>query len=171
MAFVVQNDQGSAAGANAYIDVDFFRSYFADRGSDVSSYLDADVQTAIVRATDYLDGRFNFVGKRMLLQQTTQWPRMSAYDRDRYLINTVPIQVKEATAEYAMRALTAVLAPDPTYDGTGAAVQSKMEKVDVIEEQTTYVSGAVFQMPRYPSADQKLIKAGLTRSGGDLLRA
>ena len=32
------------------------------------------------------------------------------------------------------------------------------------------VGGAVFQMPKYPAADQKLARAGLVRSGGTLLR-
>jgi len=32
------------------------------------------------------------------------------------------------------------------------------------------VGGAVFQMPKYPAADQKLVRAGLVRSGGTLLR-
>lgn len=168
--FLVQNDNGTVAGANAYITADEFRAFHGDRGTDLTGKQDADIETAIVRATDYLDQRFNFVGKRLTLEQATQWPRMSAYDRDRYIINGVPKPIREACAEYAFRALTAALNPDPEADSTGATVQSKSSKVGPIEESVTYVSGAVFSMPRYPAADQRLIKTGLVRSGGTVLR-
>ena len=172
MAFTVQDDNGSVAGANAYISVDELKAYHADRGNDLSGKTDPDLEKAIVRATDYLDHRFNFVGKRLTLDQPTQWPRSSAYDRDRYIVNGVPKAVKEATAEYALRALTlAALNPDPTADETGRAVQAKSSEVGSIKESVTYAQGAVFQLPRYPAADQRLRKTGLTRSGGDLLRA
>lgn len=171
MGLTVQDNNGSVAGANAYISVEEFKDYHEDRGTDTSDFDDEAIEKAIVRATDYLDQRFNFVGKRLQgRNQTTEWPRYDAWDRDDYAINGIPGEVKEATAEYALRALSAALNPDPERDGTGAAIASKSESVGPISESVTYVSGSVFTMPKYPAADQRLIKAGLTRTGGTVLR-
>lgn len=171
MAIIVQNIDGTAVGANAYITVQEFKDYHADRGADTSAFDDEAIEAAIVRATDYLDQRFNFVGKKRLgRDQTTEWPRTDAWDRDRYYINDIPPEVKEACAEYALRALAAELNPDPERNASGVAVLSKSEAVGPISESVTFVGGAVFQMPKYPAADQKLVRAGLVRSGGTLLR-
>lgn len=171
MAIILQNTDGTVAGANAYITVQQFKDYHADRGADTSAFDDEAIEAAIVRATDYLDQRFNFVGKRLQgRNQTTEWPRYDAWDRDDHPINGIPGEVKEATAEYALRALSAALNPDPERDGTGAAIASKSESAGPISESVTYVSGSVFTMPKYPAADQLLIKAGLTRTGGTVLR-
>lgn len=171
MAIIVQNIDGTAVGANAYITVQEFKDYHADRGADTSAFDDEAIEAAIVRATDYLDQRFNFVGKKRLgRNQTTEWPRTDAWDRDRYYINDIPPEVKEACAEYALRALAAELNPDPERNASGVAVLSKSEAVGPISESVTFVGGAVFQMPKYPAADQKLVRAGLVRSGGTLLR-
>jgi len=172
MALVVQNNTGSQAGANAYISVAEFKAYHDDRGNDYSGAADdTAIEYAIIKATDYIDQRFNFVGKKMLgRDQTTEWPRSNAWDKDRYYITDLPTEVKDACAEYALRAISAVLNPDPDRDTTGQAVQSKSETVGPISESVTFVSGAIFTMPKYPAADQKLIKAGLVRRGGDLRR-
>lgn len=165
MGLTVQDSNGSVAGANAYITVEEFKTYHTDRGNAFSSFTDPQIASAIIRATDYLDQRFNFVGKRLQgRNQSTEWPRR--YDA----INGIPGEVKEATAEYALRALSAALNPDPERGGTGAAIASKSESVGPISESVTYVSGSVFTMPKYPAADQRLIKAGLTRTGGTVLR-
>jgi len=171
MAIIVQNIDGTAVGANAYITVQEFKDYHADRGADTSAFDDEAIEAAIVRATDYLDQRFIFVGERRYgREQTTEWPRTSARDRDRNYINGIPPEVKEACAEYALRALAAELNPDPERNASGVAVLSKSEAVGPISESVTFVGGAVFQMPKYPAADQKLVRAGLVRSGGTLLR-
>lgn len=172
MALTPQNDSGTVVGANAYIDVAFFKSYHDERGN-VYSAADDVLGQKIILATDYLDERFLYAGQKLGgTAQTTEWPRLSAYDQNRLAILGIPTAVKEATAEYALRALTlASLNPDPDRDSTGATIQSKSEAVGPISESVTFVGGATFQMPKYPAADQKLRRAGLIRSGGTLLRA
>ena len=171
MGLTVQDNNGSVAGANAYITVEEFKTYHTDRGNSLAGSTDPKIEAAIIRATDYLDQRFNFVGKKRLgRDQTTEWPRTDAWDRDRYYINDIPPEVKEACCEYALRALAAELNPDPERNASGVAVLSKSEAVGPISESVTFVGGAVFQMPKYPAADQKLVRAGLVRSGGTLLR-
>lgn len=171
MGFAVQNNEGTVVGANAYITVQEFKDYHTDRGVDVSDFDDQGIESAIVRATDYLDQRFIFVGGRRLgREQTTEWPRTNAWDRDRRYINDIPPEVKEACAEYAIRALSQVLNPDPERDATGRPVHSKSQTVGPISESVTFAYGGAYTMPAYPAADRKLVKAGLVRSGGNIVR-
>ncbi len=78
----------------------------------------------------------------------------------------IPLELRQATAEYAVRSLGAVLAPDPTVDGTGAKVQRKREKVGPIEEETEYVAGAALRTwSPYPAADALLRRLTGYREG------
>lgn len=173
MPITVQDNTGSIIGANAYISVAEFKAYHDVRGGDYSAAADDTViAAAIIRATDYVDTRFWYVGrKKMGRTQSTEWPRIAAYDRDRYAVTDVPMEVKDACAEYALRSLSDDLMPDPTRDDTGQVIQSKTETVGPITESVTYAAGAAQTvLPKYPTADQILIKSGLTRSGGTVSR-
>ena len=171
MAFTVQNDQGSVTGANAYVDVAFFKAYHEERGN---TFVDDDekIEQAIIKATDYLDHRFNFVGSRSQgRSQTTEWPRRDAWDVNEDLVNGIPVEVKEACCEYALIAQQMTLNPTPTRDASGAAIQAKSESVGPISRSVTYVGGAAFSMPKYPVADSRLKRTGLVISGGTFQRA
>lgn len=60
-------------GANAYIDVDFYRLYFMARGVAIGTPADLALQGAIVQASDYLDQRYRFRGVK-LVQTITSLP-------------------------------------------------------------------------------------------------
>jgi hypothetical protein len=171
MSLTAQDSTGRVSGANAYITVAEFKAYHAARSQSYGAATDPDIDAAIVRATDYLDTRFRFVGRKLTgRDQTTEWPRLGAWDRDRYIVNGIPEEVKEACAEYALRALTVTLAPDPTQAASGATVESYTTPVDVISESYTFAAGGAFVMPKYPAADQKLIRTGLVRQSGEVIR-
>jgi hypothetical protein len=53
-------------GANAYIDTLFYKSYHQSRGNNVGTPTAAQMQGAIVKATDYLDQRYRFGGVKLL---------------------------------------------------------------------------------------------------------
>lgn len=165
MAFTVQGDT-PVAGANAYIDVAAFRAYWDDRGVATSpTYNDAAVQVAIVKGTQYLDLRFEYVGERLSREQELEWPRQFAYNDRGDFVTGLPTAVKSAAAEYAYRALTTPLLADPSYDETGRPLKSREETVGPLSEKFEYEARGVFQMPDYPQADRILISRGLVRSG------
>jgi len=173
--FLVQNENGEIDSANAYITVEYFKDYHRSRGNEFetisgTTYSSNEWKKAIVRATDYLDVRFSFVGIRRQQSQTTQWPRFDAFDRDENYINGIPEVVKEATAEYALISLTSTINPTPTRDDRGQIVVSKQEKADVLEEGVRYAPGDSFFLPRYPVADLKLTRSGLVVQGTQLRR-
>lgn len=165
MAFTVQDDNGLVAGANAYVTTAYVRAYHLDRGVDLTAVLDPALQVAIVLSTSYLDARFTFLGCRRNTAQDTEWPRRDAYDRDGYVITGIPKAVKQAVAELADKARSAVLMPDPERDATGRTILSKSEGVGPLKESVEYAAGGAFTFPEYPLVDRMLIAAGLVRTG------
>jgi len=191
MAFVVEDGTG-LANATSYCDIAFADSYFADRGNITWENADeADAKMpALIKATDYIERRFGYrwIGTQEFPStQALGWPRKSipASQPFRYGFVTyvpdptfptdqVPVNLKKACAEYALRLLAAkTLAPDPVTDETGRLVHQVMEKVGPIETNTVYdTSGPGSQVnpfPPYPMADA-LLRPLLQQSSG-LVRA
>jgi len=172
MAFRVQDDDGLTAGANAYAEVTFVRDYWLDRGTDLSTTTDTNLQTAIVRATQYVDARYTYAGCRRNRAQETEFPRTDLEDRDGYLVNGIPPVVKKVVAELAQRALTISLMPDPEVaDASGRHIKSKSEGVGPLREGVEYANGGAYSLPEYPMIDRMLVSAGITRSGMTAARA
>jgi hypothetical protein len=138
MAFVVEDGSGDA-DATAYIAVAEFKSHHDDRGRSYVDHDDADIMTAIVKATDYVDKRFGsrFKGIRRQKDQGLEWPRLSAFDNDGFLmsgVDVIPRNLKKAIAEYALivlRLLDNELLPIPA------------RPFATIDEETGEVSGGV----------------------------
>lgn len=112
-------------------------------------------EAAIRKATRYIDAHYSFYGIKQTAEQALEWPRFGA-TRSGWTINenTVPSQVRDATAQLALDTqendLAAASAPQ------GAVVS---ETVDVLS--VTYAAGASGTV-RFRAADQLL--SGLTRS-------
>lgn len=148
MAFIVE-DGTIVVDANAFAAVAFVDAYFADRAIAAWTGVQAVKEAAIIKATDYINNRFLFKGDKVDDDQALEFPRMVC-DVD----IGMPIKLQKATAEYALRALSGPLAPDPTVDERGLQVVSKMEKVGPLEESTTYSeSKSVKAFKPYPAAD------------------
>lgn len=177
MAFTVETGSG-VVGANAYIDVAYADSYHADRNNKLWVGTDAVKQAAIVRATDYLETRWGdkFLGLPQYpdTPQGLAWPRLGVFDGYGRTVTGIPDNLKRAVAEYAVRALSADLSPDPVYDETGRTVTSKREKVGPIETEVAYNFNGTFAITRsYPQADRLLrtLIAGGSSMGGRVFRA
>jgi len=158
MAFTPETGTGLAT-ANAYITLAAFKAHHNDRGRVYTGlYTDPVIQTAIVKATDYLDKRFGrrFRGVKGSSAQALAWPRISAFDASGYAFEGVPRQLAMATAEYAWVALglgTTELAP--TVEGS---VEEKTETVGPISTSLRYSTrfsdnSLVTGIMEYPEAD------------------
>lgn len=168
MSLSVQNSDGTVTDAAAYVSVTDFKAYHTARGNVLTAYSDAQIEVALTKATDYLDRRFLFVGyPRQGRTQTTKWPRWDAYDVDENLVSGIPVEVVQATCEYAFRALSAELDPDPTRDATGREIASISQTAGPVSESITYRDdGGGSTLPEYPAADQMLRRAGLVAGCG-----
>lgn len=172
MAFTVEDETG-LEDANAYISLAEFKAYWDDRGYDYSSITDENIQIAIIKATDYIENRYRkrFRGTREFTAQALSFPRLRLYDEDGRLVEGLPTRLKNATAEYAKRAITAELAPDPTIDDRGQKVTRFREKVGPIEEETQYSeAGGIAIYRPYPAADA-LLQEYIMPAGGRTMRA
>ena len=159
MAFTPE-DGTQVVGANAYLTVAAFKAHHTDRGRDYATYTDAQIQAAIVKATDYLDKRFGrrFRGLQASTTQGLEWPRNSALDDNGRLITMLPTALLKAAAEYAYVALT--LGTELAPVGTNVAGKVVEEKVGPIS--TKYGQGStpmtttgnmIENLPEYPEAD------------------
>lgn len=177
MALLVQNNDGTIAGATSYVSVTDFQAYHSTRGNSLTAYTTEQQEVALTKATDYLDHRFAFVGCVLNgRDQSTKWPRYGAYDVDELLVNGIPTEVIQATCEYAYRALSTPLYPDPTRDASGREIQSISNVAGPVSQSITYADGGGggVTFPEYPAADQILQRSGLVCGGGfsiDIVRA
>ena len=97
--------------------------------------------------------------------QPLSFPRVNLFDKDGNLIIGMPVPLKQATAEYAVRSVSTTLAPDPKAGGSGRIIRKK-EKVSVIEEDTTYSGDGLDEsIQSYPAAD-RLLKQYISSSSG-----
>lgn len=160
MAITVE-DGTLVTDANAYITVAFFRAWHTARGIaaanvDSGSYTTALIESAIVKATDYVDKRFGtkFVGSLRDSDQSLMWPRSNAWTNqgDYIQTSTIPKELKRGVVEYALIALKLIdllPVPAPSFNevdldtgettvSKGGLVQRESQKVGPIEEETWY---------------------------------
>lgn len=171
MAFVLEDGSG-IANANAYAAVAFVDGYHTDRlntaWTDISDTTLK--QAAIIKATDYIDYRWDFIGdrKKSFQLQSLKWPRIGAWvrvDEKELLSDQVPLVVQYACAEYALLAVTLAasegtlgeLAPALKVDETGGKIIAKREKVGPVEEELKFSgSFGLITLRPYPAADNWL---------------
>lgn len=94
------------------------------------------------------------------VEQPLSFPRTQLYSSSGVAIDGIPTELKHAQAEYAERALSATLDPDPTTETSGGAVIRTKDKVGPIETEVEYASGVIFTatIKPYPAADNLLKK-------------
>lgn len=132
MAFTVENGTGLAA-ANSYLSEADADTYFTDRGSPAAwtGATSANKEAALIYASQWIDGRFDFVGEVQTLTQGLKWPRASAYDSEGRLESgsAVPARIEAATAELALLHLGTAL--NSTFARGGQVTREKIGPIDV----------------------------------------
>ena len=160
---MIVEDGTGVEDANSYVTEAFADAYFLDRGNTTwSAALTTAKEQALIKATDYIELRFRdrFKGNLAPEATTLAWPRQYVYDRrGEPVLLTVPTDIQKATCEYALRALSADLLPDPNVADSGQAVKRTFDKVGPIETEIEYEgAGARPDLIRpYPTADKLLV--------------
>lgn len=150
MAFVVEDGTG-LANANALCSVAEADAYHTERGVAAWAGSDTVKQQALVRATDFFEGRWGsrLKGERTLATQALSFPRLYI-DAD----GVVPAKIKCAIAEYALRTISGMpLDADPTRDASGQSVKRIKEAIDGAVSVETEFFGSTSSAPSYPAAD------------------
>jgi hypothetical protein len=148
-SFLVLNDQASAAledGETTSILITAHSSGVSGNDTPLSEVMDNfAIDVAFVNGLDSAT-------------QQREFPRGVLFDSNGIRVIGIPEKLKEACAEYAVRANVALLYTDPSVDATGRVVTEKMEKVGPIETRTKYEAGSALTqlIAPYPAADQLL---------------
>lgn len=89
--------------------------------------------------------------------QPLMFPRAGCTDRDGRDVVGVPLALRQATAEYAVRAAADTLDPDPTTNVSGAIATRIREVMGPLESDVSYGAGGFIRIHKpYPAADQLL---------------
>lgn len=172
MAFTVEDGTG-VVGANSYSEVAAANTYFTDRGVTGWSGTDDAKKGWLVQATDFIEKRFRsrFIGTGKLFPDTPQglsWPR-AGLEGTEFEDTLLPTELLQAVYEYALRAKSGPLAPDPGFDSvTGLQARRKRTKVGPIETELDFGAGSTTLFRPYPAADMLL--RPLLRAGGGVIR-
>ncbi len=176
MALIVEDGTG-LPGAESYLSVADADAYHAAQGTvaweiNGPAVTIATKEMALRRATVFLDGTYGgmFSGTRRVREQALLWPRVSAFDDEGFEIDywTIPVAIKAACAELAVRAITGDLTPDRERGGEIAATSVSAGPVS---RSVSYASSARTDT-EYAKVDLILSRLlGSNRGGQDLARA
>lgn len=139
MATLVVESGAGIASANTYASADWIDDYCEDRGYDTWETGGSDeAVAAILRSMNYLES-LNFKGTKYVQDNPLEFPRGQLIDRNGYLIgyNEIPVQLKKALAEGAVREYESTRAMQEDLARGG---KISKEKIDVIE--TDYFESA-----------------------------
>lgn len=137
------------ASADSYVTEVEYLDYALKRGWSVSTGAEASLRTARL----YLDNAYSWRGLKQTDAQALPWPRTINEYVDGYAVPTdaIPQAIKDAQCEMAYLVASG---ETPFAVLSGGAILSKREKVDVIEEATTYSEATVRDRDAYPIVDQ-----------------
>lgn len=176
MAFQVVDPTNPDPADNAFASIAEGVDYLTDRNrvegtpwADTTANL-AVLQAALIAATDFIEKRFSALWIGAFPSGSDQglsWPRTGDNgaptfpdNRGRSIAsNSIPVVLKHATIEYAARAVSQTLIPDPSGPSSapsGLVIETR-KKVEGMETQTKYAAptqvSAVTKIPEYPEAD------------------
>jgi hypothetical protein len=123
---IIEDGTGNP-GANSYIDIPYVSNYLL--GEQLETWValsEPEQESAIIRASRYVNSAFSWLGTRKTLDQGLLWPR-EGVKLDGFEIAGVPKEVKEATAE-----CVALVMQDAELFSEKADRQIASEKVDVV---------------------------------------
>ena len=154
MAFIVETGVG-LADANSLASVEYADTYFADRLNDTWGKLTVDAkQAALLRATAYVCGQYDFKGVRLTPSQSLPFPRKGVTDPSGHVPRGVPECVKVVTCELAVRASAGPLIQDPVIDEGGRPIKMKQLRAGPLHKTIEYAGpGEYVEMSRYPAVD------------------
>lgn len=132
MAFLIE-DGSLVDGANSFVTVAEVRSYATDRASDLAQFADGDIESAAIKAADYIKSlRDRFKGSEIIAEQSLPFPRADLVVNGFLLDDdAIPAGVKDANCQLAIESVNGT---DLQPTSTGQIVTK--EKVGPLE--TTY---------------------------------
>lgn len=137
MTLIVEDGSG-VTNANTYADIDTVDAYHAALGQSTWTGTDAAKEASILRAMRFIENQ-QYIGIKEDDDNSLEWPRWDAWDRNGYLIlnDVVPQNIVNALCESA---LVELVSPNALRTTLVRGNAIKRQKVDVIE--TEYFASA-----------------------------
>lgn len=85
---------------------------------------DQNRKAALIRATEWIDTRFDWIGSLLDSDQPLSWPRKNAWDKEGRLREGIPLELKNATAWLAREAIESELDPPAARGGLIRSVKA-----------------------------------------------
>ena len=179
---LIVEDETGIDDANSYTDIATVDAYHHLRDNTVwTEATEHDKVAALIIATQYVDQRWSYQGAISFedagsgFPQALLFPRGPLVDsRGLDVSDTVPQQILDATAEYALRALkdgggSQQLVRDPVEeDESGRSVTEKLEKIGPMTESTKYsTSRGRRKFLSYPIPDDIVRRSGFPGQTGE----
>lgn len=163
---MIVEDGTGLTDSNSYVSVVFADDYFSTRGvSKWETLSNTEKEQMLIKATDYIDGIFQWKGKKLVSSQALRFPRENLYDYEGGKIEGVPTAVKQATCEAASLIADGTILFQ-TADSNGDVVSEKIGEL-AFTYSKKQTSSSVTGITPYDSINTKL--RGLfidpTRSG------
>lgn len=120
-------------GTNSYASVAEADTYWAERGNATWTADTTDnKEIALIKATDYIEQTFVFIGDKATSIQRLSWPRVNAYV-DRYLLEStnIPERIKEAAIQLAETYRAGAVALEDIVTETSSVQKEKVGPIEV----------------------------------------
>ena len=166
MALIVEDGSGMST-AVAYVSVSYADSYHRARGNTAWGNLAFSTKEALIlKATEFLDSEYIFMGMKTVTTQALSWPRSDVFDEEVNLLpsDSLPVALQRATAELALSlASNSDNGAQPVV--VEGSIQRRRERIGVIESET---EGTVDTSTRFYPRVHQLIAPFIIgkRSGG-----
>lgn len=161
---LITEDGTARADAESYASIAFADAYHDAMGA--ASWANATLtarETALRKATAYVEAAYTWRGVRATVEQALSWPRGGVMvDGVGVEIDVVPIQLQRAVCELALKSLTVTLMPDVSPDVV------TREKVGPVEAE--YGQPRNGGLTRFALVDAMLRDLALTGGAGSSVR-
>lgn len=140
MSLVIEDGTGKS-DSQSYLGVTDADAYFTIRGIAAWTGENAEKESALIAATEYIDIRWGNRLKGDLQFPDTQallFPRLSIYDAQGRLLTGIPERLKRATAEYALISLTQELMPNIIVADEDKVLVEESEETGPVKETKKY---------------------------------
>jgi len=97
---MVVEDGTGKIDSNSYVSLEYAGDYFTSHGvSTWSGKTNTEKEVMLIKATDYIDNIFDWLGKKSTKEQALNFPRTDLYDKDGYEVDAIPTNLKNAVCE------------------------------------------------------------------------
>ena len=99
---MIVEDGTGKTDANSYVSVEFANDYFSARGVSEWNIDTEKKEQLLIKATDFIDNIFQWLGKKEFENQALRFPRVDLRDYEGVEVKGIPLCLKQAVCDAAL---------------------------------------------------------------------